>query len=83
MVNKKLLLTLDSELLEKAKAKSKKICARSIQEYIIFLLQKDLFTKRGGGRPKVISSEEEYLNKFSTPTKETRRIEREIRRGTI
>ena len=78
MGSKKILLTIDDELLKKAKAKAKKICSKSVQDYIIYLIQRDLFVRRGGGRPKTISADEAYMNKFSTATKKSKKIEKEI-----
>ncbi len=83
MGSKRVLLTIDEALLKKAKEKSKKICAKSVQDYILFLIQRDLFTNRGGGRPKTASKDEEYLSKFSESTKESKKIEKMLREGTI
>ena len=72
MVSKKIILAVDIEILRKAKTKAEKQGYKSIQQYIYELIRRDLFRKKAGGRPRQLSSDEEYLNKFSTPTKETR-----------
>lgn len=83
MASKNIILALEKELFEKAQEKSKKEGYKSVQQYVYELIRKDLFRKKAGGRPKILSSEEKYLNKFSTPTKETKRIEKLIRGGRI
>lgn len=83
MVSKKIILAVDIEILRKAKTKAEKQGYKSIQQYIYELIRRDLFRKKAGGRPRQLSSDEEYLNKFSTPTKETRKIERMIKEGRI
>lgn len=83
MVTKNLLLALDIGLYTKALEKSKKLHYQNLQQYIYELVRRDIFRKKAGGRPRKVSSEDEYLNKFSTPTKETRKIERMIREGRI
>ena len=83
MVSKKIILAVDIEILRKAKTKAEKQGYKSIQQYIYELIRRDLFRKKAGGRPRQLSSDEEYLNKFSTPTKETRKIERMIKERRI
>lgn len=83
MAVKKLVLTLNEEILIKINDKSKKQGYKNPQQYVYELIRRDIFRKKAGGRPKAISSDEAYLNKFSTPTKETRKIEGMIRRGRI
>ena len=83
MVVKKPVLTLDQEILNKINDKSKKQEYGNPQQYVYELIRRDIFRKKTEERSKVLSSEEEYLNKFSTPTKETRKIQRMIREGRI
>ncbi len=83
MTAKKLVLTINNDLLTKIKQKSTKQGYQNPQQYIYELIRRDIFRKKAGGRPRQLSSDEEYLNKFSTPTKETRKIERMIREGKV
>lgn len=50
--SERVMFRIDKELLAKAKEKSKKMCCKSVQDYFTYLIQRDLFTGHGGGRPK-------------------------------
>jgi len=78
MAHQKLVLTLDKEIIIKINHKFKKEGYRNAQQYVYELIRRDLFRKKAGGRPKILPSEETYLNKFSSPTKKSRKIEKQI-----
>lgn len=45
-------IRIDNNLLERMKKKTKKMCFGSVQEYLLFLARRDLFTgRKGAGRP--------------------------------
>ncbi len=68
-------LTIEKEFLKKIKAKAKKNCYKNPQDYILSTIRRDLFTKRGGGRPKAKTSDERIMDIISKPTAKTRKIE--------
>lgn len=76
-------IALDNDVYRKVRERVRKGRYKNIQQYIYELIRRDIFRKKAGGRPKTVSSEDAYLDKFSTPTKETRKIERMIREGKM
>jgi len=72
---KQLLLTIEKETFTKLKKKSTKLGYLSPQQYILEMIRRNVFYKKGTSK-KSISSEEELMNKFSKPTAKSRKIER-------
>ncbi len=83
MATQKLVLTLDKEIYGKTKAKAKKLCFPNTQQFIYELIRRAIQKKHAGGRPREKSTEEEFEDKFSKPTKKSRKIDRWIRRSRI
>ena len=83
MTAEQVVLTLDKAFLRKLKAKARKLCYPNVQQYFLYLAHKALDKKHKGGRPREKSTEEEFEDKFSTPTKKSRKIDRWIRRSRI
>jgi hypothetical protein len=75
MAVKQLLLTIEKETYSKLKKKATKLGYLSPQQYILDMIRRNVFYKKGSSK-KYISSEEELMNKFSKPTRKSKRIER-------
>ncbi len=77
MVAKQVTFTFEPMFYRRLLSKSKKAGYKNVQQYGYDLLHHAVYGKKNsGGRPKRKNPEREYLDKFSTPTKETYKIER-------
>ncbi|MDP3882203.1 MAG: hypothetical protein Q8Q31_04990 [Nanoarchaeota archaeon] len=69
-----LLLTLDSTVLRDLKKKAKKLHYESTQQYVYEIIRRNVYPNRKGNGKK--TSDQEIMDKFSTSTKQSRKIER-------
>jgi len=76
MVAKKVLLSLENKLYQKAKDKSKKNSYKNLQDYIIELIRRDIFTKRIGGRPKNLNYDERLSKIYAKDTSKSKKLAR-------
>ena len=75
---KKLVLTLTDDFLQKLTERSKQLGYATPQQYIYDVMRRQLYLMRRSRRKRVKTSEEEYANKFSVPTKQTIKILRSV-----
>jgi len=75
MAVKQILLTIEKETFTKLKKKASKLGYLTPQQYILEMIRRNVFYNKNTSK-KYISSEDELLNKFSKPTKKSRKIER-------
>jgi hypothetical protein len=75
MAVKQILLTIEKETFTKLKKKASKLGYLNPQQYILEMIRRNVFYNKSKTK-KYISSDEELLNKFSKPTKKSKRIER-------
>jgi hypothetical protein len=71
---KGLYLSLDRDLFSRLKKRAKKEGYATPQQYIYEVLRRNLYKSSKGGRKKAEDSEEAYLNKFSKPGPQTKKL---------
>ena len=76
MEKNKILLSFDNDFFKKIKTRAKQRGFKSIEKFIIDVLRHNVYRK--GAISKKKDAESLYLDKFSSPTRETAKIIRSI-----
>jgi|GEM_PF-5657415 len=75
-MKKDVLLTFGLEFYKELEKKAKKQKFRNVEDFLYYIIRRNMYYGKAGKKLK--NSDITYLDKFSVPTKETRRIERSI-----
>lgn len=81
MTSKKIVLTFEKDFYSMIMQRVQKDGFRNVQQYFYELARRNIYSRLK--RSKKLSAEEEYLNKFSSDTKESRKLVKELKKQGV